>query len=113
MTPTSVLALRIKGESVAADEHKLRAEVDLNGAEADTVTVMGVTSKADENTELELDDVPFGGSVASFLGMIDDDADPTNGSRDVVEVKIDTTNGNGTPDESYRADEIETEEEDD
>jgi len=72
-----------------------------------------VTSKVDENTELELDDVPFGGSVASFLGMIDDDADPTNGSRDVVEVKIDTTNGNGTPDESYRADEIETEEEDD
>jgi hypothetical protein len=107
--PTSMLALRIKDEggSIAADKHELRAEVDVGGADsgASTITVMGVTSMADGGTQMEIDDTPFIGPVASFLGMIDDEA--ADGLRDVVEVDIDTTSS------PYKADEIEIEEEDD
>jgi hypothetical protein len=106
--PTSMLALRIKDEggSIAADKHELRAEVDVGGADsgASTITVMGVTSMADGGTQMEIEDTPFIGPLASFLDMIDDDA---NGPRDVVEVDIDTTSS------PYSADEIEIEEEDD
>jgi hypothetical protein len=64
----------------------------------------------DGGTELEIDDTPFIGSVTSFLEMIDDDA---NGPRDIVEVDVDTTTGNGSLGTPYDADEIEIEEEDD
>ena len=112
--PTSMLALRIKDEGgpVLADKYELRAEIDMAGADsgAGTITVMGVTSMADGDTELEIDDSPFIGSVTSFLEMIDDDA---NGPRDIVEVDVDTTTGDGSIGNPYSADEIEIEEEDD
>jgi len=124
--PTSMMALRIKNESASADEHKLRAVVDVNGADPsnNTVTVMGITSVAGSNTELELEDVeiaPGSGltteaDIDAFLGMIDDDdiVNSSNGPRDSVEVQIDTTNGgDGSLGSPYAADEIEIEEEDD
>jgi hypothetical protein len=116
--PNSLLALHIEAESVTAEEHALRAEVDEDGADSSTsqVTVMGVTSQAaDPGTELELDDSPFTGTLAMFLDMIDDDniVNSMNGPRDIVDVKIDTTSGNGTGGSPYVADEIEIEEEDD
>jgi hypothetical protein len=112
--PKSMLALRIKDEGgpISADKHELRAEVDVAGADsgAGTITVMGVTSMVDGGTELEIDDAPFIGSITSFLEMIEDDA---NGPRDIVEVDVDTTTGNGSLGTPYDADEIEIEEEDD
>jgi hypothetical protein len=126
--PKSMLALRIKDEGgpVSADKYKLRAEVDLDGADAasNTITVMGVSSVADADTELEFEDTEIasgGGStteddIDSFLELIDDDdiVNTTNGPRDVVEVNVDTTNGgDGSIGNPYSADEIEIEEEDD
>ena len=126
--PKSMLALRIKDEGgpVSADKYKLRAEVDLDGADAasNTITVMGVSSVADADTELEFEDTEIasgGGSTTeddkdSFLDTIDDDdiVNTTNGPRDVVEVNVDTTNGgDGSIGNPYSADEIEIEEEDD
>ncbi len=122
----SMLAQRIKSESVNANRHELRAEVDLNGADASTnsITVMGISSVADSDTELEIEDtVIAAGSgstseadIDSFLNMIDDDnvVNSTNGPRDVVDVRIDTTNsGNGSFGSPYLADQIEIELEDD
>ena len=71
--------------------------------------------------ELEIEDViiapgngvsPSAVEIASFLGQIDDDTNPANGPRDVVEVGFDIGTGDGktTP---YTAEEIEIEEEDD
>jgi hypothetical protein len=116
--PNSLLALRIEAETVAVDEHDLRAEIDENGADSGTgrVTVMGVTSQAVEpGTELELNDTLFSGTLAMFLDMIDDDniVNSLNGPQDIVDVRIDTTSGNGTGGSPYAADEIEIEEEDD
>jgi hypothetical protein len=124
--PTSLLALRIKSESVAADKYELRAEVDLNGADAatNTITVMGISSVAGADTELKLEDTEIASGdgttteadIDSFLNMIDDDdiVNTSNGPRDVIEVDIDTTNGgDGTSASPYSADEIEIEEEDD
>jgi hypothetical protein len=124
--PNSVLALRIKSESVDPDQHKLRAGVDLDGADSatNTITVMGISSQAGANTELEFEDIqiaPGSGltteaDIDAFLDMIDDDdvVSITNGPRDVIEVQIDTTNGgNGSLGNPYAADEIEIEEEDD
>lgn len=122
---TSLLAIRIKSESVPADRHELRAEVDLNGADAatNTITVMSITSVAGVNTELEIDDTLVASGEGSstteaqintFLNAIDDDANPANGPRDVIEVRVDTTNGgNGSSVNPYAADEIEIEHEDD
>ena len=124
--PTSMLALRIQSKLVVANKYKLRAEVDLNGADAasNTITVMGVSSVADADTELDFEDTEIASGegstteddIDSFLDMIDDDdiVNTTNGSRDVVEVNVDTTNGgDGSIGNPYSADEIEIEEEDD
>jgi len=121
-----MLAQRIKSESVNANRHELRAEVDLNGANASTnsITVMGISSVADSDTELEVEDTVIAsgsgstteGDIDSFLNMIDDDntVNSTNGPRDVVDVRIDTTNGgDGTFVNPYLADQIEIEVEDD
>lgn len=114
--PGSMLALRIKAETVDADKHKLRAEVDEDGADSgnSTITVMGVTSQAGPGTKLELNDAIFTGSLSSFLDLIDDDdiVNTTNGPRDVVEMRFDVSTGNGSS-VAYAADEIEIEEEDD
>ena len=124
--PASMLAQRIKSESVNANRHELRAEVDLNGADASTnsITVMGISSVADSDTELEIEDtVIAAGSgstteadIDSFLNMIDDDniVNSTNGPRDIVDVRTDTTNGgNGSFGSPFLADQIEIEVEDD
>ena len=102
----SVLALRIRNDSVNSSDHELRAEVDLDGADstAGTITVMGITSTANSSTQLEIEDVLFTGTLEDFLGMIDDDNDPTNGPRDIVDVRIDTN--------TFTADQIEIEIED-
>ena len=114
-SPTSILALRIKSEDVVPEKHELRAEVDLDGADAvtNTITVMGISSVAGADTELEIEDTVIASGngttteedIDSFLNMIDDEA--ADGLRDVVEVDIDTTSS------PFRADEIEVEEEDD
>ena len=124
--PKSMLAQRIKSKSVNANRHELRAEVDLNGADASTnsITVMGISSVADSDTELEIEDtVIASGSgstteadINSFLNMIDDDnfVNNNNGPRDVVDVRIDTTSGgDGSFLDPYIADQIEIELEDD
>jgi len=115
--PSSMMALHVGGESVAADEHELRAEVDLNGVDsgAGTITVMGVTSQADPGIELELSDVAFAGGLTAFLDLIDDDniVNAVNGPRDVIEMRFDITTGVGSGGNPYTADEIEIEEEDD
>ncbi|MCH7882033.1 MAG: hypothetical protein IIB69_10775 [Proteobacteria bacterium] len=123
---TSMLAIRIKADSVGLTDHELRAEVDLNGANsgANTITVMGISSVAGPNTELEDEDIviaPGNGAtteaqIDSFLSMIDDDdiVNFSNGPRDVIDVRIDTTNGgNGSSGNPYAAKQIEIEREDD
>ncbi|MEE8364242.1 MAG: DUF5666 domain-containing protein [Gammaproteobacteria bacterium] len=112
--PTSVLAIRIKDDSVNSTSiHVLRAKVDENGADsgAQTITVMGVTSDADGSTQLEIEDVPFTSGIVSFLTSIDDDniVNSTNGPRDVVDVRIDPTKAGSI----YYAKQIEIEREDD
>lgn len=110
--PKSMLALRVKLEDDdddKADEHELRAEVDLNGANsnAGSITVMQVTATGDGNTELELDDdIVFVGTLSEFLSLIDDNDNPADGSRDIVEVEIDSSG-------PFYASEIEIEDQDD
>ena len=124
--PASMLAQRIKSESVNTNRHELRAEVDLNGADAsiNSITVMGISSVAVSDTELEIEDslIAAGSGSTSeadidwFLKMIDDDnvVNSSNGPRDVVDVRIDTSNGgNGSFASPYLADQIELELEDD
>jgi len=95
--PKSMLAIRVKVEDSNDDkpnEHELRAEVDLGGADdnASTITVMQVTSSADTSTQLELDDdMAFVGSLSTFLRMIDDNDIASDGPRDIVEVRIDSS----------------------
>jgi len=113
---TSVLALRIKSDSVGSNDHELRAEVDLNGANsgAGTITVMGITSLANSDTELQDEDfvvAPGNGNTTSlqiinFLGSIDDDGivSTTNGPNDVVDVRIDTTDNTARQIEIERED---------
>ncbi len=122
--PASMLAIRIKrtGLGGGGSRHELRAEIDVNGTDtgANTVTVMGVVSMATSITELEFEDTEIApgdglttnADIDAFLGMIDADTDPANGPRDVVEIEVDVTSGDGktTP---YLADEWEIEEEDD
>ena len=122
--PSSMMAVRIKstGLSGGGDRHEVRAEVDVNGADpaSDSLTVMGITAVANANTELEIEDVeiaPGNGlttpaDIDAFLGLVDDDTNPVNGPRDVVEIGFDVGTGNGstTP---YAAEEMEIEEEDD
>ena len=110
--PNSMLALRIKSETVDPDKHELRAEVDLNGADsgAGTITVMGITTLGSAGTELEVvDDTPYTQGLTMFLDLIDDDdiVTPGNGPRDVIEVEVDTTVN------PYGAGKIEIEDEDD
>jgi len=112
--PTSVLALRIKDDSVNSTSiHVLRAKVDENGADpsAQTITVMGVTSDADGSTQLEIEDAPYLLGIVKFLTFIDDDniVNSTNRARDVVDVRIDLTKAGSI----YYAKQIEIEREDD
>ena len=111
----TMMAIRVKGDDLSSgDEHEIRAEVDLGGADAASgrVTVMGIVSQGNAATELEVDDTPYTGSLSSFLNLVDDNDDPADGSRDVIEVEfdVDSGDGSGTP---YVAEEIEIEEEDD
>ena len=123
--PSELLALRIKltGLSGGGDRHELRAEIDENGANStnDTISVMGVVSMADADTELEIEDVeiaPGNGlttpqAIDDFLLMVDADSNAANGPRDVVEIGVDVGIGNGSSGSPYSADEWEIEEEDD
>ena len=126
--PNSVLALRIKddGGLSSGDRHELRAEVDSvtvvenDDSLDDRLTVMGVVSRADLDTDLEIGDLVIADSDANppmpatpqaiegFLLTIDADNDPANGPRDIVEIGI--VISGGAP---YLADEWEVEEEDD
>jgi hypothetical protein len=123
---TSVLALRIKDDSVGPTDHELRAEVDLDGAEGsdistNNITVMGISSLVDANTKLKDEGIiiqPGDGSttldqIDSNLDLIDDDNDPTNGARHIVQVLIDTTNGDGSSGNPYTTEQVEIEREDD
>ena len=122
---TTFLALRVKSEGVNADRHELRAKIDESGADSslNTVTVMGITSAADSNTELKIEDTIIAtgsgntteSQIDSFLDGIDDDniISITNGPRDVVEVRIDTTEGDGSLATPYTARQIEIEIDDD
>jgi len=124
---TSVLALRIKDDNSAdASRQELRAEVDVDGADStlDTITVMGISSLLDADTQLEEEDVIIASGsgsttptqIDSFLDLIDDDGivNTTNGPNDVVEVRIDTTNsGDGSTGSPYAAKQVEIEREDD
>ena len=114
---TSVLALRIKDDSVDADRQELRAEVDVDGADSVlvTITVMGISSRLDDSTQLEIEDSPFIGTPVEFLDSIDDDGivDTTNGPNDVVEVRINTNSGDGSTVSPYAAKQVEIEREDD
>ena len=130
----TVLALRIKDDSVGPTDHELRAEVDLDGAEGsdiltNNITVMGISSLVDANTKLKDEGIiiqPGDGNttnttpaqIDSNLDLIDDDNDPTNGARHIVQVRIDTTNrgangGNGSSGTPYTTDQVEIEREDD
>jgi hypothetical protein len=108
----AMMAIRVKGDELSGggDRHEIRAEVDLGGADSASgrVTVMGIVSQGNIATELEVDDIPYTGSLSSFLDLVDDNDDPADGSRDVLEVGFNI--GSGAP---YTAKEIEIEEEDD
>ncbi len=120
---TSMLALRIKSESVGTNDHELRAEVDLNGVDSSSpniVTVMGISSIVNPNSQLEDEDMiiaPGGGTAEAlidiFLDSIDDDDNVTNGPRDEVEVRIDISVGDGSLGSPYAAVQVEIEREDD
>ena len=125
---TSVLALRIKKDSVNPNRQELRAEVDDDGANPtlDTITVMGISSLLDINTQLEEEDsiISAGGTttpaqIAAFLSptSIDDDGIVAigNGPNDVVEVRIDLSGvgSNGSLGNPYTAKQVEIEREDD
>jgi len=116
---TEMLAVRIKetGLSGGGTRHELRAQIDVGGADigTSTVTVMGVVSMALSGTELEVNDAAFFGSIASFLGLIDDDGivNSNNPPNDVIDVDFDIATGNGSAGNPYDAHEIEIEEEDD
>ncbi len=106
---TSMLAIRIKSEEVDPTRHELRAEVDINGADSstNTITVMGITSLVNANTKLIDEDIPnpigpgdgntTEKQIDDFLASIDDDVNTTNGPRDEVKVRIDTTSGGNGP----------------
>ena len=108
----AMLALEVKLEDDndnKTNEHEVRAEVAVGGADesAETIKVMNITSTTDDFTQLELDnDIPFAGTVSQFLAMIDDNDNPADGPRDIVEVRIDTATG-------FYAEQIELEEMDD
>jgi hypothetical protein len=120
----AMMAIRVKGDDLSGggDRHEIRAEVDLGGADGASgrVKVMGIVSQGNTATKLEVDDNPFAGDLFSFLNLVDDNDDPADGSRDVLEVGFDIDSGDGsggTPYTSggdpYTAEEIEIEEEDD
>jgi len=122
---TSVLALRVEAVTVVAAEHELRAEVDENGAEgtdigSNNITVMGISSLVDPDTKLKDDGIiiqPGDGTttlteIDNYLDSIDDDNDPSNGPRDVVQVLIDTTFGDGSSTTPYSTDQVEIDRED-
>ena len=115
--PTSLLALRVKldGLSGGGDRHELRAEVDLNSVDsgAGKVSVMNIVSQGNGSTELEIDDMLFTGTLAQFLNLIDDNNDPADGSRDVLEIGFSISSGDGSNGSPYTAEEMEIEEEDD
>lgn len=114
---SEMLAIRVKstGLSGGGDRHELRAEVDLNGADsgAGRVTVMNIVSQGNGGTELEVDDTQFGGSLTQFLNLVDDNDNPADGSRDIIEIGFDIGSGDGSSGSPYTAEEIEIEEEDD
>ena len=90
--PNSILATRIQPED-ALDRQELRAEVDLNGVNSanGTIIVMGITFTVETGPSLEIEDVPYTGTLASFLNMIDDNDDVTDGPRNIVDLRIDTS----------------------
>jgi len=113
----AMMAIRVKAEDLSGGgkRHEIRAEVDLGGADgaSSRVKVMGIVSEVNTTTKLEVDDTPYSGDFLSFLNLVDDNDDPVDGSRDVLEVGFDITNGNGSETTPYTAEEIEIEEEDD
>ena len=125
--PTSMMALRIKEDGLSSgDRHEVRAEVDLGGVnisiDPSTLTVMGLVSRADACTELELGDMVISGDavcdttlegIDDFLMQVDDDTNATNGPRDVMEIGFRLSSGSGTAGSPYLAEEWEIEEEDD
>ena len=124
---SSILALRIRDEKVDPDKQELRAEVDDNGANevTNTISVMGITSRLTNQTELEDEDTTIAAGnglttetqIDDFLSMIDDDGIVSvgNGPNDVVEIRIDTTGAgdDGSSVNPYAADQVEIEREDD
>ena len=83
---------------------------------------MGVVSRANSGTDLEIGDMVIADSdtnpatpqdIENFLLTIDADNNPANGPRDVVEIGVDIGSGSGTGGDPYVADEWEVEEEDD
>ena len=125
-TSPTVLALRIKSDnSVDSTKHRLRAKVDINGVDSSSpniVTVMGISSQVGPSTKLEDEDTliaPGNGTaenvIDDFLKSIDDDGivNTTNGPNDVIDVRIDTSSGDGSFGSPYAAKQIEIEREDD
>jgi len=115
--PTSLLAIRVKldGLSGGGNRHELRAEVDLNGADSATgrVSVMNVVSQGNGGTELQIDDMLYAGTLTQFLDLVDDNDNPADGARDIIEIGFDVSSGDGSAGAPYVAEEIEVEEEDD
>ena len=122
-----MLAIRIKptGLSNSGNRHEIRAEVDADSVDTtlNTLSVMGIISEADACIELEIGDSVIADgetcpteeqAIDNFLNQIDDNTDPSDGPRDVVEIGIDLSTGaNGSAGSPYPADEWEIEEEDD
>jgi hypothetical protein len=120
--PTSMLALRVKEKSsIGDDEHEVRAEVDLNGADSGSngLTVMGITATLDAETKLKIEDVivapgdgvsPDETAIDGYLDdSMDDDNLAGNGPRDIVQLRVRSFAAG--PD--FIADQIEIEYEDD
>ena len=102
----TVLATEIKAEDAETGRHRLRGGVDLNGVIGNTISILGVAVTVVEgNTDLEIEDLPYTGTLASFLAMIDDNGDPADGPNSAVDLRFDEN--------TFVADQIEIELEDD
>lgn len=104
---SSMLATSIRVED-AIERNEIRAEVDLNGVDSgvSTVTLMGKVFTIVTGATLEIEDIPYAGSLTSFLDMIDDDDIVANGPRDIIDLDIDVLAGG-------LVDQVEIENEDD
>ena len=104
-----IFATSIRPED-ADRRNEIRAKIDLNGANETgsplTITVLGNTKTVDGSTQLQIEDAPYtGGDATSFLTLIDDNDDPTDGPNDIVDLRFDVG--------SSIADQVEIELEDD